>query len=91
LPIGHDLGEPEMSQRDPRFKPLRWTTITHAPNIVYQAAGIGTVYYIVSIAGYYLALGCNDPEHNAEQYFYLSDAKTVCQLDHEARLKEWMA
>jgi hypothetical protein len=78
-----------MSRRDPRFKPLAWHLTNTNPNAVYQAAGVGTVYHIVTIDDAHQVLGCNDPEKN-EQYYILADAKTVCQLDHEARLKEWL-
>lgn len=79
-----------MSKRDPRFKPLKWVTPHREPNVVYQAVGINRVYYIITIGDAHLVLGCNNPEHDA-QYYFLSDAKSICQLDHEARLKEWLA
>lgn len=79
-----------MSKRDPRWQELRWSTIAREPNTVVKAVGIDTVYFVVYMGGCYLALGLNDPEQNAKQYFLLSDAYSVCQLDHEARLKEWM-
>lgn len=79
-----------MSKRDPRFKPLKWASVRYEPNTCYMAAGLSTVYHIVTIGNVHQLLGCNDPAKNA-QYFYLSDAYAVAQLDHETRLKEWMA
>lgn len=79
-----------MSKRDTRFKHLKFDLNETNPNTVWSADGInGNVYYIVKIDDAYLALGLQD-RHKCEQYYYRSDAAAVCQLDHEARIKEWL-
>lgn len=79
-----------MSKRDNRFKPLKFVLNETNPNAVWSAdGGYGHVYYIVQIDDAYLVLGLTD-RNKCEQFYYRTDAVMVCQLDHEARLKEWM-
>lgn len=82
-----------MSKRDPRFKLLEWHLAPYGATHIYTAKSFDDVtYYIVNNddATWHQVLGCAAPGHNSS-YAYLSDAKTICQLDHERRLKEWLA
>jgi len=75
-----------MSQRDKRFKNLKWEL--NLTNTAWKAEALGRTYYVVKVEGVgYLAI------HGVEFstiYFYLSDARTMCQLAHEAYIKGYM-
>jgi hypothetical protein len=80
-----------MSRRDKRFKPLKWEL--NLTNTAWKAEALGRVYYITRVdaafmenAGYLVIKGVEF----STVYAMLSDAQTVCQLEHEARIKEWM-
>jgi len=86
-----------MSKCDTRFKSLAFHMLPSG--IWWTAKGINSTYHIAlqhgpdgQGLGTYSVLGLRDDTTvGSGGYVYLADARTVCQLDHEARLKEWLA
>jgi len=81
-----------MSQRDKRFKSLKWEL--NLTNTAWKAEALGRVYYIITAAklgesmqGYLVVQGVEFSTIYARLY----DAQTICQLEHEKRIKEWLA
>lgn len=74
-----------MSQRDKRFKPLKF--VVNATNTAWVAEVHHKTYVIAKGENGYIVVGTFEMDG---VYFLFSDAKSVCQIDWEKRMKDLM-
>jgi hypothetical protein len=75
-----------MSRRDQRFKPLKFCV--NSTNTAWVAEPHHKTYVVAKGETGYIVIGTFNMDG---VYSFFSDAKSVCQLDWEARIKEWLA